>query len=69
MIDFTVETEIARSRADVFARCIGARAAGNATMAGAGFEPAKAEPRRLQRLPFDRSGTPPGAMRIAIRGI
>ena len=29
-------------------------------MAGAGFEPAKAEPRRLQRLPFDRSGTPPG---------
>jgi hypothetical protein len=53
----------------VFARCIGARAAGNATMAGAGFEPAKAEPTRLQRVPFDRSGTPPGAMRIAIRGI
>src|SRR5207244_12186626 len=30
-----------------------------APMAGAGFEPAKAEPRRLQRRPFDRSGTPP----------
>jgi hypothetical protein len=29
-------------------------------MAGAGFEPAKAEPMRLQRIPFDRSGTPPG---------
>src|SRR3954471_16940652 len=29
-------------------------------MAGAGFEPAKAEPWRLQRHPFDRSGTPPG---------
>ena len=29
-------------------------------MAGAGFEPAKAEPTRLQRVPFDRSGTPPG---------
>src|SRR6266516_5535015 len=28
-------------------------------MAGAGFEPAKAEPTRLQRVPFDRSGTPP----------
>src|SRR5207248_1543704 len=28
-------------------------------MAGAGFEPAKAEPMRLQRIPFDRSGTPP----------
>ena len=31
-------------------------------MAGAGFEPAKAEPTRLQRVPFDRSGTPPGAV-------
>jgi hypothetical protein len=31
-----------------------------AVMAGAGFEPAKAEPTRLQRVPFDRSGTPPG---------
>ncbi len=30
-------------------------------VAGAGFEPAKAEPTRLQRVPFDRSGTPPGA--------
>src|SRR3954467_510966 len=30
------------------------------SMAGAGFEPAKAEPMRLQRIPFDRSGTPPG---------
>ena len=30
-------------------------------MAGAGFEPAKAEPWRLQRHPFDRSGTPPRA--------
>src|SRR5439155_25831672 len=29
-------------------------------VAGAGFEPAKAEPTRLQRVPFDRSGTPPG---------
>src|ERR1035438_4260519 len=29
-------------------------------MAGAGFEPAKAEPRDLQSRPFDRSGTPPG---------
>ncbi len=29
-------------------------------VAGAGFEPAKAEPMRLQRIPFDRSGTPPG---------
>jgi hypothetical protein len=29
------------------------------TVAGAGFEPAKAEPTRLQRVPFDRSGTPP----------
>jgi hypothetical protein len=32
----------------------------NGEMAGAGFEPAKAEPTRLQRVPFDRSGTPPG---------
>lgn len=32
-------------------------------MAGAGFEPAKAEPTRLQRVPFDRSGTPPGGSR------
>src|SRR5271155_6246059 len=30
-------------------------------MAGEGFEPSKAEPTRLQRVPFDRSGTPPGA--------
>ena len=29
-------------------------------MAGEGFEPSKAEPTRLQRVPFDRSGTPPG---------
>gem|GEM_PF-5204637 len=29
-------------------------------MAGAGFEPAKAEPCGLQPHPFDRSGTPPG---------
>lgn len=28
-------------------------------MAGAGFEPAKAEPRDLQSRPFDRSGIPP----------
>ena len=33
-------------------------------MAGAGFEPAKAEPTRLQRVPFDRSGTPPGAVSL-----
>ncbi len=33
-------------------------------MAGAGFEPAKAEPQRLQRCPFDRSGTPPGALSL-----
>jgi hypothetical protein len=32
-------------------------------VAGAGFEPAKAEPVRLQRTPFDRSGTPPGPVR------
>ena len=30
-------------------------------MAGAGFEPAKAEPTDLQSVPFDRSGIPPGA--------
>src|SRR5205085_9733073 len=29
-------------------------------MAGAGFEPAKAEPTDLQSVPFDRSGIPPG---------
>ena len=29
-------------------------------MAGGGFEPPKAEPMRLQRIPFDRSGIPPG---------
>ena len=29
-------------------------------VAGAGFEPAKAEPPDLQSGPFDRSGTPPG---------
>jgi hypothetical protein len=29
-------------------------------VAGEGFEPSKAEPTRLQRVPFDRSGTPPG---------
>ncbi len=28
-------------------------------VAGAGFEPAKDEPRGLQPRPFDRSGTPP----------
>src|SRR6202008_5077395 len=33
---------------------------GDRPMAGAGFEPAKAEPRDLQSRPFDRSGTPPG---------
>jgi hypothetical protein len=32
-------------------------------MAGGGFEPPKAEPRRLQRRPFDRSGTPPPSCR------
>jgi hypothetical protein len=31
-------------------------------MAGAGFEPAKAEPRDLQSRPFDRSGIPPGVL-------
>src|SRR5207248_10431627 len=31
-----------------------------ARVAGAGFEPAKAEPYGLQPHPFDRSGTPPG---------
>ena len=34
------------------------------SMAGAGFEPAKAEPTRLQRVPFDRSGTPPGPVSL-----
>src|SRR5215217_5042937 len=29
-------------------------------VAGAGFEPAKAEPLRLQRNPVDRLGIPPG---------
>src|SRR5215213_6285244 len=29
-------------------------------MAGAGFEPAKAEPANLQSAPFDRFGIPPG---------
>ncbi len=32
----------------------------HAEMAGAGFEPAKAEPSDLQSDPFDRSGIPPG---------
>lgn len=32
----------------------------NLRVAGAGFEPAKAEPPDLQSGPFDRSGTPPG---------
>ena len=36
-------------------------------MAGAGFEPAKAEPTRLQRVPFDRSGTPPGLVSLGQR--
>ena len=30
-----------------------------ASVVGAGFEPAKAEPTGLQPVPFDRSGTPP----------
>jgi hypothetical protein len=34
-------------------------------MAGAGFEPAKAEPTDLQSVPFDRSGIPPGALSLA----
>ena len=38
-------------------------------MAGAGFEPAKAEPQRLQRCPFDRSGTPPGALSLTLGGL
>src|SRR5829696_8159588 len=33
-------------------------------MVGAGFEPAKAEPTRLQPVPFDRSGIPPTDARI-----
>jgi hypothetical protein len=33
-------------------------------VAGAGFEPAKAEPTDLQSVPFDRSGTPPRARRV-----
>src|SRR6266540_1690008 len=36
-------------------------------MAGEGFEPSKAVPTRLQRVPFDRSGTPPGGASVAIR--
>ncbi len=39
------------------------RAGRSLEVAGEGFEPSKAEPRRLQRLPFDRSGIPPGATR------
>src|SRR5690349_3256506 len=33
-------------------------------MAGPGFEPGMAEPVRLQRIPFDRSGIPPGALSL-----
>ncbi len=36
-----------------------ARAGVSLLMAGAGFEPAKAEPTDLQSVPFDRSGIPP----------
>ncbi len=36
------------------------------SLAGAGFEPAKAEPQRLQRCPFDRSGTPPEAAESSV---
>ena len=43
------------------------RGRGRRDMAGAGFEPAKAEPTRLQRVPFDRSGTPPGAVSVGPR--
>src|ERR1700760_2767840 len=32
-----------------------------AEVAGPGFDPGKAEPMRLQRIPFDRWGIPPGA--------
>ena len=38
---------------------LGAARRGN-EVAGAGFEPAKAEPTDLQSVPFDRSGIPPG---------
>ena len=37
------------------------RRAEHGAVAGEGFEPSKAEPTRLQRVPFDRSGTPPGS--------
>ena len=35
-------------------------------VAGAGFEPAKAEPTNLQSVPFDRSGTPPGILKFTV---
>src|SRR3954454_12202857 len=36
-------------------------------VAGAGFEPAKAEPANLQSAAFDRFATPPGAARSVAR--
>ena len=47
-----------RNRAAVRAPSCGRR--NGEMMAGAGFEPGKAEPRDLQSRPFDRSGIPPG---------
>ena len=45
------------------------RAAPAKPMAGPGFEPGKAEPMRLQRIPFDRSGIPPGASESSPKGL
>ena len=55
----------ARAAVGAADRGLGGRVEGRAAatlvriMGGAGFEPAKAEPMRLQRIPFDRSGIPP----------
>ena len=36
------------------------------SVAGPGFEPGKAEPTRLQRVPFDRSGIPPSPLSLNV---
>jgi hypothetical protein len=56
-----------RSRGLASARSIHSCRSLRRAMAGAGFEPAKAEPADLQSAPFDRSGTPPKGSSIAIR--
>src|SRR4051812_28105976 len=46
----------------------GATGAVRRLVAGAGFEPAKAEPTDLQSVPFDRSGIPPEAVESVATG-